>query len=50
MSRKEKRLSRIVALQAVYADEVSQSRLDLSLDMILEELDEDASSECKVIC
>ena len=44
MSRKEKRLSRIVALQAVYADEVSQSKLDLSLDMILEELDEDASS------
>jgi len=44
MSRKEKRLSRIVALQAVYADEVSQSSLDLSLDMILEELDEDASS------
>ena len=44
MSRKEKRLSRIVALQAVYADEVSQSKLDLSLDMILEELDEDPSS------
>ena len=48
MSRKEKRLSRIVALQAVYADEVSQSRLDLSLDMILEELDEDASSEVRL--
>ena len=48
MSRKEKRLSRIVALQAVYADEVSQSRLDLSLDMILEELVEDASSEVRL--
>ena len=48
MSRKEKRLSRIVALQAVYADEVSRSRLDLSLDMILEELDEDASSEVRL--
>lgn len=48
MSRKQKRLSRIVALQAVYADEVSQSSLDLSLDMILEELDEDASSEVRL--
>ena len=48
MSRKEKRLSRIVALQAVYADEVSQSKLDLSLDMILEELVEDASSEVRL--
>ena len=48
MSRKEKRLARVVALQAIYAYEVAGSSLEQSMGVIIDELGEGPSAEVKL--
>ena len=45
MTRKEKRLARVIALQAIYAHEVAETELKNAIATIIEELEESPSAD-----
>ena len=45
MTRKEKRLARVIALQAIYAHEVAETELGNAIGIIIEELEESPSAD-----